>query len=357
MSTPDSNSNFFQLAPRRRFGLNVRMISGTQHSRSFPGAAFLFILIASAGSPLLAGCGGGGSNATNANAHLTDSNNYVITSSLAISRLTVQEGADLHVCWTTLSTDLLKHAISPTQDIDHVAFLRIKNVSEADISAQFAVGNFDDNKVNAYFDYIIPDKSNTCANLSSFKLGASVLNPPTDFTAASNLVYMLMWATGLTPGSGSKTMLFVEPDASSTTVEVAAPEGKDILSFQADLTTPRKMDIPAAGPYVVEWGGLTKDGMGQPVRLQNIDGLIVGHYDMTIDEFQTRCLDYDRIATAFYKAAVPAGEHSLDLATAKTADGTAFAGFTPTTGFWAVALTCTKCQVPAPVAVAIVNPQ
>jgi hypothetical protein len=333
------------------------MILGSESSRSFLGTAIL--LAALALPALAAGCGnsGGGPGPSNANAHLLDGNNYVITSSLAISRLTVKEGADLHVCWTSLSTNLLKHTISPTQDIDHVAFLRIKNVTEADIAAQFAVGNFDDRKVNAYFDYIIPDKTNTCANLSSFKLGAAVLDPPTDFTASTSLTYMLMWATGLTPGSGSQTMLFVEPDASSTTAEVAAPEGKDILTFQADLTNPQKMNIPAAGPYVVEWGSLTKDGLGQPVKLQNIDGLIVGHYDMSIADFQTRCLDYDRIATAFYKATVPPGEHSLDLATTKMDDGTAFTGFSPTTGFWAVALTCTKCQVPAPVAVAIVNPQ
>ena len=46
----------------------------------------------------------------------------------------------------------------------------------------------------------------------------------------------------------------------------------------------------------------------------------------------------------------------MDLAGAKDAGGVAFPGFTQTDGVWALALLCSTCQVPAPVALTIIHP-
>jgi hypothetical protein len=334
------------------------MTPGSKQQKSFCGAALSVAMLA---FPLgLLACGGGNSGdaGITANAHIANANNYVITSSLTISRVTVKAGGDLHVCWGSLTTDLLKHTFDPSKLIDHVSFLRIKGVTEADVQKQFAVGTFNDQKVEEYFDFILTDadRSTMCANLSQFKLGAVQLVPADDFYVDSTRTYVMMFSQGLTPGAGSKSMVFLEPDPASASLEVVAPQGKDILTFSADLTSPPKVDIPAAGPYVVEWSGLTKDGMGQDVLPQNIDGIIVGHYDMTVAELQAQALDYELIANPLYKATIPRGDQSIDLATTATDSGTAFAGFTPATGTWAIGLTCSKCQVPAPVAVVILNP-
>ena len=40
----------------------------------------------------------------------------------------------------------------------------------------------------------------------------------------------------------------------------------------------------------------------------------------------------------------------------KTDGGQAFTGFTDTDGLWVVALECSKCYLPAPIAVAVLNP-
>jgi hypothetical protein len=341
------------------------MNSVKQHARSFRSAALgarlvLFVLLLAL--PLgLSACGGGSSGDAGipANAHIANANNYTITSSLTISRLTVKAGGDLHICWSGLTTDLLKHTIDPAKLIDHVSFLRIKGVAEADVEKQFAVGTFNDQKVEAYFDFIVQaaDRTSMCVNLSQFQLGGKAIDLANDFYVDANRTYVMMWASGLTPGAGSKTMLFLEPDASSTVVDVNAPPGKDILTFSADLTTPPKVDIPAAGPYLVEWTGLTKDGMGIDVKPQNIDGIIVGHYDMTVAELQAQALDYELIASPLYRAKIPIGNQSIDLTAAASDAGAPFAGFSPATGTWAIGLTCSKCQVPAPVAVVVLNPQ
>ncbi len=335
------------------------MTLGSKQSKPFRGAALLPMLLA---FPLgLLACGGGGNSDAGipANAHIANANNYVITSSLTISPITVKPSGDLHICWSGLTTDLLKHTINPSTVIDHVTFLRIRGVSEADVQKQFAIGTFDESKMEAYFDFIIgdADRSSMCANLSQFQLGGKAINLATDFVVDSNQTYVMMWAEGLTPGAGSKSMAFLVPDPDSSNLEVVAPPGKDILTFAADLTSPPKVDIPAAGPWVVEWSGLTKDGMGQTVLPQNIDGIIVGHYDMTVGELQAQALDYEIIANPLYRADIPRGTDRIDLASTATADGQAFAGFTPSTGTWAIGILCSKCQVPAPAAVVILNPQ
>ena len=165
-----------------------------------------------------------------------------------------------------------------------------------------------------------------------------------------------MWAQGLDPGVGVKTMMFLEPDPTSTVIEVTAPQGKDILTFSADFTTPQKVDIPAAGPYVVDWSGLTHDAFGQPVVYANLSSILVAHYPMTVAELEDRALDFELIADAQYRAKIPVGKKQVDLATATMDDGTPFSGFTSTTGFWGFAIMCKNCQVPAPVSVSILNP-
>jgi hypothetical protein len=333
------------------------MIFGSEHAGSFRGAArAILTAVVSLGFVACGGDNNGGDSGSTANARITDAANYKVVSTLDIPSFKVKAGADLRVCWPDLNTDLLKHTISATADITHVSWGQIKGLTEADIEQQFAVGTFDDRKLSIYRDFIIPTDKPTCANLTQFKLGASVLDPAVDFKPMAGYTYMLMWAEGLDPGVGVKTMCFLEPDDTSNVEEVTAPQGKDILTFVADLTTPQKVDIPAAGPWVIDWSGLTKDAFGQEVVYANLDSIFLAHYDMTVADLEARALDFELIADAQYRAKIPVGTKQIDLATAKKDDGTAFSGFTSTSGFWGVAIMCSKCQIPAPVSVSVLNP-
>lgn len=333
------------------------MILGTRHSIDYRGALWLGVTLwAVAGTA----CGGGGdgSNTGNANAYIKDQNNYTSTSSLTIPSLPVKAGADLRVCWTGLATNLLGHAITDTKDIDSVTFLLVENLTKADIAQKFAADQFEAKLVKVARTFTVTDHTDTCATLSKFKLGAAYLDPATDLTPAANRVLMLLWAKGTVAGIGSQTMAFLDADAGSSVTEVTAPQGKPILAFEADLTTPTAVDIPASGPWVVDWSGLTKTGMNQPVVYQSITSILVGFYEnMTVQQLEDRCLDFDLIATKLYRADITElGARSMDLAVTKTDGGEAFPGFGARNGVWAVGLMCKDCKVPAPVAVAILNP-
>ena len=86
---------------------------------------------------------------------------------------------------------------------------------------------------------------------------------------------------------------------------------------------------------------------------------MVGYYQgMTAMDLQTGFKDIELTATKLYSANVAMGATDVDLVTAKDKDGgAAFPGFTMTDGVWALAVRCSKCQIPAPIVMTILEPQ
>ncbi len=321
---------------------------------------FLLYCCTSALLPLAASCGDGGGNADAGpvgNVVMGDQNSYTSTSSLTIPVVATTPAVDLNVCWTDLMKDILCHDVSATADIDTVSFLQIPRLSKTQIQEKLAKGTLSQNEVALYREFQ-PTGSTTCANLSTFAFGPTLV-PATDYVTAADKTYMMLFSTGTTPGSGAKSMVFLDPVASSTNTMVAAPaSGCDILTFQADLTTRTPLPIPTDGPWVVDWSQITKDSMGNKVQFQFIDSLMVGYYEgKTVADLQAMFKDIDRVATKLWNVDIPTGRKYMDLAMAKDTTGAAFPGFTgASTGVYAVALLCSTCQVPAPVALSILQP-
>ena len=312
-------------------------------------------------APLAASCGGSSSNPDGGgtgpvgNVVMRDVNSYTSVSSLTIPIVQTQSGADLQVCWGAITQDILCHDITPAADINNVSFLQIPGMTKEVVSDKLAKGTLSQNDVAVYREFHTTAAS-SCATLSQFAFG-SALVPATDYVTAANKTYMLLFSTGTTPGSGAKTMLFLDPVASSTTTMVAAPASScDILSFDANLTTPTPLAIPMTGDWVVDWSQITKDSMGNKVTFQLIDSLMLGYYEgKTVAQLEDMFKDIDMVATTLWSVDIPTGQKYMDLKNAKTSAGVAFSGFTGT-GIYAVALLCSSCQVPAPVAMSILTP-
>lgn len=294
-----------------------------------------------------------------------DANNYMSSTSLDIPRVPTASGADLDICWDGLSKDLLCHDLAAgTNDVDNVSFLQIPNLSQDQVSAKLAVGQLDENLVKTYGDYhVVHTATSKCTKLSQLKLGTAIA-PATDYvvpTGTMTITYMLLFESGTTPGVGSKSMLFLEPSASSSVTSVAAIDAcaTGVLDFNATLG--QHMAIPAADntKWHVDWSQLTHDSFGNPVLFNKIDKVLIGFYQgKTAADLQTMFKDIEVIATTLYEAPVAIGARDVDLAKAKVRGGTtAFTGFNQTDGVWALAVTCSKCQVPAPVLMTILDPQ
>jgi hypothetical protein len=251
--------------------------------------------------------------------------------------------------------------------VDNVSFLQIPNMDETAVAKALAVGQLDPNLVKVYRDHHVDHTATSkCAMLSTFMLG-TVLNPSVDFvepTGSQVLTYMLLFETGTTPGVGSKAMAFLEPMAASTVTSVAAPDAcsNSVLDFHATLGQP--IDIPATDnkKWHVDWSQITHDSFNTPIDLGKlkIDSLQLGFYQgMTADNLRDNFKDIEEIATKFYEVTIPmgSGARDADLVNAvEKGTTTPFPGFTQTDGVWAVAVRCSKCQIPAPVVLSIVTP-
>jgi hypothetical protein len=319
----------------------------------------LLILISPTLSPWLSGCGGDSSSSSNPQAQIKDENNYTVHSQLTIASEDTQPGVDLEVCWDEVATDFMGHEVVAGTDsgVKGVHWGQITRLTEDQIEDQFAIGTFDSTKsVKKIRTFPVTGTATTCAKLSEFHTGESYLVPADDYVVSVDK-YMLLFAGSQVQGELTRSALFIKPKEGSSITRVKGRSGGSELRFSADFNKP-KVDIPAKGPWVVDWSGLTKDCVGVDVVFGNIETLLLAFYPgydtATLAE---HALDYDRIPGAtYYKATIPGGKNSADLAEAKTDQGEAFTGFNTTDGLWVVALQCSKCYLPAPVAVAILNP-
>ena len=296
---------------------------------------------------------------------LQDANNFMSRTTLQIPTTQTAAGANLMVCWDGLMKDLLCHDIAGTNSIDNVSFLQIPNLSKDQVAQKLAVGQLDENLVHVYRDYhTSKNPTSKCTTLDSMVLGSSTLIPAMDYAepaAGKTVTYMLLFATGTTPGVGSRAMTFIDPTASSTTMNVAAPDAcsNSVLDFHATIGAETTIPATDSTKWHVDWSQITHDSFGNEVNFTKIDNVLLGFYQgKTKADLEAGFKDIDMIATTLYEGPVPAGARDIELATLKVkGTSTAFSGFTQTDGVWAIGVTCSQCQVPAPVLLSILTPQ
>jgi len=320
------------------------------------------------GAIALAGaCSSGDDDDTGAaagNILLTNANNYQSESVLTIPTVEVQP-TDIEVCWDGVTTDIQCHDMDPVEVIDAVALLRFQDYTEEDIEELFGSGVLTMSDVDAYFRHTT-DHSSTCVNISEMDLFGSEIDVAEDFVESDEFTYVILAAHGTTPGVGTRSMTFVKPTAAATATSVQVPVGctadSQILEFTADLSQMEAVEVPAEGPWVLDWSGVTKDSQGHGVAFERIDSLLLGYYDgLTVADLQNQVMDLELIATSLWEMELDGGT-SADLgeARARNADGStgsAFSGFdSGTDGVWLVGLMCSGCQNPAPVILTILEP-
>lgn len=297
------------------------------------------------------------------NVVLLDANNYRSQSSLNIPTIQTASGQDLSISWTGISKDLLCHTAA---SVDNVAFLKIGNMSPADVEAKLATGQLVSSEVAVYREFHAASAGGdggaaaaTSTMLSKLSYGTA-LDPATDYLESATTQYLLLFTHGTTLGVGAQAMTFIQPMASLQNTAVVAPDAcsSNVLTFNATLST-MPVSIPVAGPWKIDWSQITKDNFGNTLDFSQtkLDKVELAFFqNMTAADLQTHFLDIEIDATSLYTIAVPAGQKYVDLAGADADGGTAFPGFTTTGGAWAVAVLCSTCSIPAPVVFALLTP-
>jgi len=302
---------------------------------------------------------------------LVNANNYTTRSELSIPTVEVAADADISICWDDLSSDLMCHEVEAAEHIDNVAMLRFLHLSEADVEARLTAGELSQSEVSGYLEYPT-DGQETCTKLSNMSFLGTPIELDQEFVEGEEHVYMLIFTTGTSPGVGARSMVFVKPTSESSNREVRAPNGCELLDFEANLRDAEPVRVPRSGPWTIHWRSLERDGGGNQVPFNQIDKLLLAFYaGRDVGYLEDNIFDIELMATSVWELPLE-NEREANLSEAKLRDdtpdngsagagadaGTAFEGFdTDAEGVWLLGLFCSKCQNPAPVLLSIVSPE
>lgn len=301
---------------------------------------------------VLAGCtdGGGDDSACEPvnDMVLTDANNYSFDGTLDIRSVDVEaagaEGYDLHVDWSAVTTDLQGHAVSPTEDVDTVTVVAFPDLTEAEVEEKLSTNTLIQADIGAYAFQTVDGTGVTETNLSNLTLLGNDIDIESYLTEGS-ATWMMMLATGDTPGVGTLLIHFVHPVGSSSNREVVFDDAATVLDFTVDLGQLTPLTVDEGAPLTVDWSGLTVDGRGAAFDVSDIDRIKVAYFeDKDFAALADIFLDVELEADKLWSVDVQSGT-SFDLS--QLSGPEEFGGITES-GTWALALQCSTCSNPAP---------
>src|SRR6185369_6398014 len=144
--------------------------------------------------------------------------------SLSVPIVETSSAVDLDICWSDIATDLQCHPVSATADLDNVALLRISHLTKEQVQIRLAAGTLSQADVAGYLEFPT-DHTNTCTKLSQFTLFGTKVDGPSMYVESTDYTYLLLFTKGTTPGQGARTMVFLDPKASSTNTKVDGQVG------------------------------------------------------------------------------------------------------------------------------------
>ena len=302
------------------------------------------------------GCGNDSDDNSDENILLEDQHNYSFTGVLnipVIETACAENAVDIVIDWSNLITDLQYHAMNPATDIDNVMLIRVLDLEWDEIEDKLSSSELDPVFLDGYLN-VTNDNDQTSALMNDMTmLGEEV--PITEHYIEDDHKYLLLLATGLTPGTGARMLTFLDPkeDSQNTLIEIGSFE---ILDFSADVTSLTPVDVPEDGPWVMDWSGLDHNGQGNPLVSESIDGVMLGFYEgETAGSLEGQVLDLELIADQLYELGPDSGGPNLGSKTFDLADLDGFSGFEGD-GVWIFGLTCSMCQNPAPLFLTVLNP-
>jgi hypothetical protein len=282
---------------------------------------------------------------------LADDENFSYVGDLVLTSTQTAELSDLHFDWSEVANDLQCHAMDPAADVDNLALMVFPNLSQEEVALELSNDSLQQRDLGAYISFENDDHL-TEADLTDLTFFGTDPEIVSEYAEGSG-TWMLLLASGTTPGVGTRILHFIEPLASSENTEIDFPDGCGMLDFDADLLSKQTTAISTEGPWVLDWTDLSIDGRGNDFNHSSIDGVMVGRYaDLSVEDLQNQFLDIELMADDLW---------TIELTGGSTADLANLSGDTPFTDFsaegtWIVALRCSLCSNPAPLFLSVLAP-
>lgn len=296
---------------------------------------------------------------------LTNAENYAWTGSLNIPQYVTAEHADVHIDFTGLDHDLLCHDLDPVAGVESVGLTRFPLLSMEEIAEGLTDNSLKQVNTNGFVS-CLPQDSRTDCYLSEFNFAGTSYDTVGVYGHEGGS--FLLSFSGSTDPSGDAVWLgFLVPTPDSDVTEVQVLPTCDVVDYEVTLDGDRPAGMDAfgatiettplakSGPWCIDWTGLTVTGNLEPLQPGKLDEVLIGHYTQSPSEIAAQFLDIEELATELYTLELTGGTHA-DLASAVSADGAAFPGFTDD-GTWVLGLRCTSCTNPVPMFLTVVDPR
>lgn len=289
---------------------------------------------------------------------MTDANTFTSSATLTAGAIaTAASGANVSVCWGNAPQDLLCHQ----EQVKTVFLVRVTETNRDEILRLIVAGELDDHVDRTLRYKNAGADADGCATLAEFTDGDLPVTIDQEYFASPEHSYLLVFSAGeAAGGAGTISMTFLEPGAGSAPVE--APNGCGQLNYTVELEALTPVVLPAAGPWLVDWRGLTRTGDGGRVPFSSIDRAMLAFYPgRSLPDLEMNVFDLEQLEGATYWEIPLTGGRDTDLSLAKERlSGAPFPGFTTAaagvTGTWLLALMCDTCASPAPIMLTVLSP-
>lgn len=294
---------------------------------------------------------------TNGMIMASEANDYLFTSQINMSTVTVKSMSDLMFNWAGVTKDFLGHTVDPVADLNSI-FLLVVDLPIATFEQQLNDDTFSQTDILANPPPLYsPSGGATSGTLfTNFTSGgmpvdATLAGPylnATTYTPA-NSTYTLVAQSGTNLGYGIRMLQAFKLDDAATSTTVTLTNSSTMLTYHADFQSLHPTGVPAGTPALsLDWGTMAgkKNALGAPFDLTQVTSAIVGHYTQTPAQLEGQFLDLETVATELYRADIPSGT-KLDFTMLMDANGAPFPGVT-SDGTWLVGLRCGMCRNPAP---------
>ena len=289
-------------------------------------------------------------------------NDYSFSSTISIDTVPVAPRTTLTFDWSAVTSDFLKHPMSPTTDVDMVSLL-MWSIDQQSFEQKLNDDALAQSDLVA-ITMLYTNQAITSGTTDDLTVFGQAIDPndmigyldPSLYPPAQH-TYTVMVVTGTTAGKGTRMVKVFTIDPSSTNTQVPIDSNSTQLAYQVDLHSLQPTQIPVGSNSIaVDWSSIALNAMGREFVTNKIDDVTVAHYDHTPTELEGLFLDLDEpgVATGKWEAPVSSGS-SIVLSSLVDTSNSPFPGI-DATGTWILGLRCTSCQNPAPWYLTVLRP-
>lgn len=278
---------------------------------------------------------------------LTDAHQFRYTAELHADTVRLAAGQDAVVRWDGLAHDVHGHDRDPFGDIQTARLVAFRGLGPEEVLDALAHDDLPQSAITLYLTCTPTDAA--CA-LSEFGMLGNTLDV-TEYFVPGQATWLV--ALVCDDEAGASAFLFLEPDAASDVHEAVLDDGVSSLDVDVDLESLAPVRVPAARTDVrVDWSGVTRDGLGNPLYAPSVDELLIGRYDLTPAELAQGVYDLEEVAVERWSLALDGSTHA---SLADVTGDTPFTGVVPGST-WILALRCSTCLNPAPRLLTLLEP-